>query len=305
MTRLVPIILIFAAATGACKRGAEQEGSVVKIYGGEPVKPGDPVAGFTGALMTANGAMICSATLISPTVMVTAAHCLRDEVIERGLSVVFGTDVRNGTPVKVKAYAVHPRYNPNNKGSDTKAQNDLGLLALAGPIDGHDPIPMLDPDFAIEPYTATLKIAGYGFTAVGASDIGILRWAETTFSGDSPATKEVFIDGFRVTNACAGDSGGPALIRANNQVYLLGAASYVIAFNGRVCNSGFASYTDLRAHRDWITKMIQRLPQLSGKAPPEVPPVQATPQAPAQQAQGPQAPAPKVNGEPTDSESVR
>lgn len=305
MRRLVPIVLTFAATAGACKRGAEDQGSDAKIYGGEPVKPEDPVASFTGALMTADGAVICSATLVSPTVMVTAAHCLRDELVSPGMTVVFGTDVRKGTPVPVKAYAVHKRYNPANKGSETKSQYDLGLLALAGPIAGHTPIPLMDPGIPLEPYAATLKIAGYGFTDVGASDIGILRWASTNFSGDSPATKEVFIDGFRVANACAGDSGGPALIRYDNQNYLLGAASYVIAFNGRVCSSGFASYTDLRAYRSWIANMIQRLPQLSGKVPPEAAEAQATPQAPAPQAQGPQAAAPQINGEPTDSESVR
>lgn len=267
MTRLVHALAIAAALMSGCKDQAQdQNGSEVKIFGGEPAKQGDPLASYTAALVKADGELVCSAVLISPQVLVTAAHCLLPEIMAGDLQVVFGLETKTGKKHPVKAYAIHPHYNPALAGSTKRSQYDIGLVAMAQPAPETYPVTMLSSNFGIEPYATVVKIAGYGFTDVGNKDMGILRFAPTNLSGDSERTQEVFIDGFRLTNACGGDSGGPALVLGeDNQVYLLGVASYVIVVNGRVCNSGFAAYSDLRAYKNWITNMVQRLPQLEGK----------------------------------------
>ena len=295
MKNFVHILSMLAALAGGCKQQRENEASDAKIFGGEAVGPGDPVAIFTGALTTSDGAVLCTATLISPTVMVTAAHCLRSEAASGRLSIMFGLETKHGKSFPVKAYAVHPKYNPAYAGSDVKSQYDIGLVAMETPVPGHTPLPILEAGFPLEPYASTLKIAGYGFTDIGRKDSGVLRWAPTTFSLESKPTKEIFIDGFRVTNACSGDSGGPALVRYDGQTYLLGAASYVIAVNGRACNSGYSSYSDLRAYRTWINDMVMKLPTAEGKVETQT----------AQASQAAQAQAPSSSREATNSEAAQ
>jgi secreted trypsin-like serine protease len=265
MLRTLHTLMILAAFTVGCQpKGSEDEGSDAKIYGGVPVKPGEPLEAFTAALTKPSGAIVCTATLVTPTVLVTAAHCLTPKNVDGGMNVVFGVETKRGLAGPVIAYVVHPKYNPANQGS-VDSQYDIGLVAVASAAPGSRPIPIIDPELPLEPYLSDIVIAGFGLTDVGAKDPGILRSAHTAFAAASSSSQEVFVDGFRVTNACSGDSGGPALIWNGGQYYVLGAASYVIGMNGRLCDSGYAAYTDLRAYRNWIKEMMDRLPTEKGK----------------------------------------
>jgi hypothetical protein len=63
-------------------------GSAVAVVGGQPDGSGHPYVSFLD-----NGVFACSGVLLSPTVMLTAAHCFSDS------SSVFGVDTVTGAPI--------------------------------------------------------------------------------------------------------------------------------------------------------------------------------------------------------------
>jgi secreted trypsin-like serine protease len=58
----------------------------------------------------------------------------------------------------------------------------------------------------------------------------------------------------QISGACSGDSGGPLIVKTNNQVYLLGIASYV-AGGERQC-LGIAGNTNIQEYLSWIKSSI-------------------------------------------------
>ena len=81
----------------------------------------------------------CSATLIAPDLVVTAAHCISS--IGRSGN-VFAVGWANGRAITTRAIAIetrHPGYAPD--GTHTPA-NDIGLIVLNAPIEQVAPIPL-------------------------------------------------------------------------------------------------------------------------------------------------------------------
>ena len=80
-------VLAIAAATA---------GTALAVLGGQPDGNAHPYVGYED-----NGVFACSGTLLSPTVMLTAAHCFSDSTS------AFGTDTVTGAPI------VRARFDPN------------------------------------------------------------------------------------------------------------------------------------------------------------------------------------------------
>lgn len=258
IAKTTALSLALALTATACKKAPDEEASDALIYGGSPVASDDPLARFTVALAKPDGRVFCTGTLVGQSVVATAAHCLKPGYVEGGINVVFGAVAKGGTAYPMKHFEVHPEYNPANTGTNS-APNDLGVIFLDQVVQDRQPVLVLESQVPVEPYEAAITIAGFGITDVGAGNAGTLRAAVTTLSATGHASKEIFTDGFRVHNACNGDSGGPALVtHQTNGYYVLGIASYVIAMSGRVCNSGYAAYTDLRAHKAWLTNALSQ-----------------------------------------------
>ena len=83
-------------------------------------------AGFVG---------LCTGALISPTVLLTAAHCLDAEDITR-LRVRFGNGLLGGfTQYEADHFAIHPNYDPN---ASVGGGWDVAAILLRGPVAGVD-----------------------------------------------------------------------------------------------------------------------------------------------------------------------
>lgn len=158
----------------------------------------------------------CSGTLISPTVMLTAAHCAP---VSPNVSVTFDPSVKDATTFYTGHFIAHPAYSP--------AQNDphdIAVIVFETPIDGIEPakLPTLN-------VFNTLKdnglLKGTHYTAVGYGG------QERNFDGQGKPviayqdTREWSVQSFNALNkawlrlsqnhatgdggACYGDSGGP------------------------------------------------------------------------------------------------
>jgi len=234
------------------------------------------------------GFTLCTGTYFASRVVVTAAHCRRFDAIPGQTFVYFGKDYFADLPTlpnipapgqpsvwaRAETMAVHPDYDP--------AVNypDLAIIHLDRVLP-FDPIPLLRA-----PVTSADKkgeIAGWGGSKALTADItvvegvGIKRSAkvkilgsptEADFHADDPnpgildpaiRANLLKTDGMKPSaNACAGDSGGPLLVKQHGRDYLAGVGFWT----GLFCED-YAIFTRIDPFLAYFDDAVVR----AGKAP--------------------------------------
>lgn len=139
---------------------------------------GDPAARPWAAVgrLTLDGQFVCTATLVSETAVLTAAHCVLDEDGRPHAASRLGyqAGVAGTTAVLVREIAgasVHPAYRPGLFADAASTAADIAMLDLAWPVGAHEvlPIPvgswggerrgLVLPSYG-EGHAAELRIAG-------------------------------------------------------------------------------------------------------------------------------------------------
>ncbi len=167
------------------------------------------------ALTEASGRVICSGTLISPHVVITAAHCGIDATNFRSFRAVFGASARSGTAIALSDARAHPEFNA------ATFANDLALLTLRVRSEVPPIALATTADAAALPSTA-VRIVGFGVSAAMAGDSGTKREGRARVDAVSAKTFHIAPD---PSQPCVGDSGGPAFLTLGAAEVLVGVTS--------------------------------------------------------------------------------
>jgi MYXO-CTERM domain-containing protein len=173
-----------------------------------------------------SGGSLCTGEVISPHVVLTAAHCSggEDPSVTSTYHVYLGDDFGAATTADLLPVAeahFHPAFDP----ADLTAGNDVGVFIM------RDALP---PSVTPLPYNRasmdagfdgrTVRFVGYGLDNATTQTGGGIKRSTTTTLTDHTALLLHFSDGTHET--CNGDSGGPAFMNVGGQEVIVGLTSY-------------------------------------------------------------------------------
>ena len=200
----------------------------------------------------------CTGTLITSTVVLTAAHCISS----RSFNILFGNNVNTATRRSVSEKKVHPGWNPDY------LTNDIALLRMSSSAPSNIiPIPYLPGRLAITnaDIGRSLEFVGYGQTESGGFGTKMtvtndLNWVCTSSGGCNLgsgryASPNTICQDQDPGGPCQGDSGGPALIVRDNREYVAGITSY----GDQNCTL-YGCSTKVDEFEDFITDFIGGVP---------------------------------------------
>ncbi|MFG3154838.1 S1 family peptidase [Streptomyces sp. NPDC048219] len=174
---------------------------------------------FVMQITDASQNQFCGGTLVSPTKVVTAAHCMAGETT-RSVRVVGGRTYlngTNGTVGRVSRIWVHPGY------SDAADGDDVAVLTLSAPMPYTAAKYVSSSDASVYAAGTTARVLGWGTTRENGSSSNQLRTATVPVVSDSSCrtsygsdfvASDMVCAGYTSggVDTCQGDSGGPLLI---------------------------------------------------------------------------------------------
>ena len=231
------------------------------IVGGKRVNSNDKDSKSVVMILSLDDkdAGICTATLISPKILLTAAHCIKVSaektliVFHTAISCESGFDVTKNTQ-RVSKLIKHELYVPSEK--TIEGVNDIALIILKEPAPTNYPIYKIANPSELK--DSKLYFYGYGVTGSNEGGSGILR--KTSFSREDfvveKESDKVRVKQNRGTGICFGDSGGPGLVNINNEAQILGVNSFVQGPDDDSCN-GTSTLALAYPYKEWIQKAAQ------------------------------------------------
>ncbi len=262
------------AALAACGQ-APQTNSVgalnidTGIVGGADSTGSEPFAKHIVGIYDAQVGAICTASILSPTILVTAAHCVESDA--SALRIVFGKDFNSKDIIiqTVDAYQVSPVW-AFRQGQELNT-GDIALVKFSGGLPpGYAPIKFLTDSSKLSDNMNVL-LAGYGASKVvqvqdpktgqlvsDHQEAGKLRFATTTMKKAAYTKSEFLTESSEGTSACHGDSGGPAYVEVDGELVVTGVTSRSVGDETDSCNVA-AAYTSIPFYASWIVSTSKQL----------------------------------------------
>ncbi|XP_065295164.1 trypsin, alkaline B-like isoform X2 [Dermacentor albipictus] len=202
----------------------------------------------------------CSGTILTQRNILTAAHCIKqnDTYPTRIVAFYNSTEKLEGAFWRVDRMKVHPDFN------ETTFVNDIAILRVEQPftftITTRPICISLEP---VDIFHKHVRVAGWGRLKQFGPPQRLLYYTSLRVLSDEVCMRKFGSNGYNITlqfcayedttDACEGDSGGPAIARAGNHRFLqVGIVSYGAACAGKVPGV----YTRLDALVPWILDNI-------------------------------------------------
>ena len=245
-----------------------------KIIGGREVAPGR----WPFVVRVDTPSKFCTASLVAPTWVLTAAHCLvdHDGSVDHpsGISVFLGYDWDKGacenTREEIGRVIVHPDYYYAGAGF----RNDAALVEILRPAMAQ-PVKILIPQEEVRyaPSGATATVIGWGRQINGSyprvlRKVDIPLWPPEDCRENSFWTSEVVHErtlcaGTEGKGIWAGDSGGPLVVPLPGG----GWGQVGVTSMGGGANVGYPGvFTRVSSIHDWIREQIDEGPRLPADA---------------------------------------
>ena len=206
-----------ALASSGCTlepAGTEASERQSPIVGGV-IDTGDPAV-----VEFANG---CTAEVLSPHVLLTAAHCVTPAPSKNDMVIFTGPDdsePSGGMTVKVKEVHAHPDYNAKASTSP----HDVGIVILQTPVT-IKPLRINRSPLTTAMKGQAVRIVGYGSTQANGANQGFGQRRQATSPLISFDNDWVNV-GTSTANQCFGDSGGPAFMMIDGEETIVGVDSF-------------------------------------------------------------------------------
>jgi secreted trypsin-like serine protease len=235
------------------------------VIGGTPVAQGGfPYAAYIYATTTDTAFQACTGTVIAPTIILTAAHCVffGGALLSPGVfSVQTGSVTRSMTtppvPPNVVAVRPDPYYNP------ATFQNDAAILVLNAPTSAPAVPLATTASTALYAPGTVVSYAGWGETIADDASSAAPQLQTGTVSILPNATCQSAVEfhpgvtlcvggaGYRPAT-CHGDSGGPLIANTATGAVQIGIVSY----SATSCGIAPDYFTRVAAVQSWVASAI-------------------------------------------------
>lgn len=172
---------------------------------------------------------VCSGVMVSPFVLLTAAHCIADVGFGRQVTMHYGEIFDASRRRQASEWGVHPSYCPDCR----EDQFDIGYVTLTLPyeIDDAEGVPYAIPVATQYEWNEVMRegqslhLVGYGVSDDPASISGTKRVADVELSELTRSGHEMYAEPLHGV-ACDGDSGAPYfVVTASREQRLVGIHS--------------------------------------------------------------------------------
>ncbi len=227
------LVALVACSDGAGAPQGEPVATVASAITGGTRDSGDDAVVMLGQV----GQAVCTGTIIAPTVVATAAHCL----VFPPVTIRVGSGAATSRSIRVAAVHQHPLY------SGQSFAHDVGVIILAEAAN--------IPAVALHEGDLTDALDGRAVRVVG---FGVSDTTKETAGEKMQGTsvvQAIEADVIKIVPSpaqpCRGDSGGPVLVRDGDVERLIGITS-----RGDGTCSAYARAIRMDLYRDFLSEEI-------------------------------------------------